>query len=94
MTPRKDPKAGAKEISKVKEESQGRPQGQGLGNAPRLRKQRLLDQKPKTQLDSSKGSFSKSLRPNALGQQQQTLLDQKPKTHPHSYTAARTLPEA
>ena len=98
MTPRKDTKAGAKEVSKVmvKEESKGRPQGQGLGrlqgNAPRLRKKRLLDQKPKTQLDTSKGSFSK--RPIELGKQQQTLLDQKPKTHSHSYTAARTLPKA
>ena len=69
-------------------ESKESPQGQGLGrlqgDAPRLRKQRLLDQKPKTQLDSSKGkgSISKSLRPNDLGKQQQTLLDQKPKTHP------------
>ena len=93
MIPRKDTKAGAKEVSKVIEEPKGRPKGQGLGrlqgNAPRLRKQRLLDQKPKTQLDSSKGSFSKSLRPIDLGKQQQTLLDQKPKTHPHSYTAAR-----
>ena len=93
MIPRKDTKAGAKEVSKVIEEPKGRPKGQGLGrlqgNAPRLRKQILLDQKPKTQLDSSKGSFSKSLRPIELGKQQQTLLDQMPKTHPHSYTAAR-----
>ena len=51
-------------------------------------------QKPKTQLDSSKGSFSKSLRPIELGKQQQTLLDQKPKTHPHSYTAAMNFPKA
>ena len=73
MIPRKDTKAGAKEVSKVIEEPKGRPKGQGLGrlqgNAPRLRKQRLHDQKPKTQLDSSKGSFSKSLRPIELGKQ-------------------------
>ena len=95
---RNDPKAGAKDVSKVKEESKGRPQGQSLGrlqgNAPRLRKLRLLDQKPKTQLDNSKGSFSKSLRPIDLGNKKQTLLDQNPKTHQHSYTAAMTFPKA
>ena len=74
----------------AKEESKERLQG----NAARLRKQRLLDQKPKTQLDNSKGSFSKSLRPIDLGKLQQILLDQKPKTHPHSYTAAMTFPKA
>ena len=73
---------------KAKEESKERHQGQGQGrlqgNAARLRKQRLLDQKPKTQLDNSKGSFSKNIRPIDLGKQQQTLLDQKPKTQLHS----------
>ena len=74
------------------------PKVKAKENSEEMLQDRLLDQNPKTQLNSSKGSFSKSLRPIALGKQQQKLLDQKPKTpktQPHSYTAARTtLPKA
>ena len=56
MIPRKDTKAGAKEVSKVIEESKGRPQGQGLGrlqgNAPRLRKSPREDPKVLSKDDS------------------------------------------
>ena len=56
MIPRKDTKAGAKEVSKVKEEPKGRPKGQGLGrlqgNAPRLRKSPREDLKVQAKDDS------------------------------------------
>ena len=104
-SPREDPKVQAKDDSK--ERPQGRGKGslqgqrrvQGKTSRSRPRKtprkcSKAKEEKTPTQLDSTKGSFSKSLRPIELGKQQQTLLDQKPKTHPHSYTAAMTFPKA